>query len=238
MMARAEKSTLVLAILICMALLLISCNSPEPQIDSPDVGSIIEFGGYDWRVLDVQDGRALIITENVVRTRAFHDTLEDVTWATSDIRQYLNSEFFSNFNAEDNVRIAETGLVNNDNQWFRVPAGVDTTDRIFLLSIEEVVRYFGDSGMFERGIDPDERVQGFMFDPDILGIYGWGIHDQYSDARVAMNAEGEVLWWWLRSPGMSSENVAGVFYEGYLLLHNILATSPTGGVRPALWLYY
>jgi len=232
-----KKPTIALVLFVCITFLLASCSSSESQVEIIDVGSTIDFGGYDWRVLYVQGDRALIITENVVRTRAFHDTAEDVTWATSDIRHYLNGEFFDNFSVADSARISETTLVNNDNQWFLVPGGADTTDKIFLLSIEEVVQHFGDSGMFESGIDPNERTQGFIFDPDIFGIYGWGIHDQYSNARIAANEAGEVLWWWLRSPGMSTHNVAGVFYEGYLLLNNILATSITGGVRPALWLY-
>jgi len=233
-----KKRTIILVLFVCITFLLASCGNSESQAEAPDIGSTIDFGGYDWRVLYVQGDRALIITENVIRTRAFHDTAEDVTWATSDIRQFLNGEFYGNFNASDRERISETTLVNNDNQWFIVPGGADTTDKIFLLSIEEVVQHFGDSGMFESGIDPNARTQGFIFDPDIFGIYGWGIHDQYSNARIAANEAGEVLWWWLRSPGMSTHNVAGVFYEGYLLLNNILATSVTGGVRPALWLYF
>lgn len=232
-----KKNISTLVMFICVVLLLASCNNQESITDTPDIGSVIEFGGYNWRVLDVQDDRVLIITENVIRTRAYHDIEEDVTWATSNIRQYLNDDFYDSFSRADSARIAETSLVNNDNKWFGAPGGVNTRDKIFLLSIEEVVEYFGDSGMLERGIDPAERVQGFMFDPDILGIYGWGIHDMYSNARIATNEAGEVLWWWLRSPGMSNHNVAGVFYEGYLLLNNILATSSTGGVRPALWLY-
>ena len=233
-----RKYTTTLAVLICITLLMVSCSNPEPSIDRPSIGSTVEFAGYEWRVLDVQGNRALIITENIVITRAFHETAEDVTWATSDIRQYLNGEFFDSFSATDHARIAETTLANNDNEWLGTPAGASTTDKIFLLSIEEVVQHFGDSGMFESGIDPNARTQGFIFDPDIFGIYGWGIHDQYSNARIAANEAGEVLWWWLRSPGMSTHNVAGVFYEGYLLLNNILATSITGGVRPALWLYF
>ena len=204
----------------------------------PEVGEIIEFGGYNWRVLDVEAGRALIITENIVTNRAYHDLAGDVSWAASDIRRYLNGEFLAGFSESDIASIAETVVINNDGQWFGTPGGDDTRDRIFLLSIEEVVRYFGDSGMFERGIDPDARVQGARFDREVFGIYIWGIHDQYSNARIAVNAEGEVLWWWMRSPGFSAEHAAGVFYEGYLLLTNILATSSTGGVRPALWLYY
>jgi len=227
------------AILILLAAFVLSaCNGNNAAPPLPvQTGDTIQFGELDWRVLYVQDNAALLITENVIKNMAYHDAEEGVTWAASDIRQYLNGAFYGSFSVADRERIAATSLLNNDNQWFGTPAGNDTVDKIFLLSIEEVVQHFGDSGMFARGIDPNERTQGFMFDPDVFGIYGFGIHDRYSIARVAANVDGEVLWWWLRSPGMSAYNAAGVFYEGYILLTNILATSPTCGIRPALWLY-
>ena len=37
------------------------------------VGDIIQFGPYDWRVLDVQGDTALIITDRVIAQRAFHE---------------------------------------------------------------------------------------------------------------------------------------------------------------------
>ena len=77
----------------------------------PAVGSIIEFGDYNWRVLDVRDGRALIITENVIQRRQYHHTPEHVTWATSDVRRWLNNDFFITFSATDRARIAETTVV-------------------------------------------------------------------------------------------------------------------------------
>jgi hypothetical protein len=32
----------------------------------------IRFGAYDWRVLDVQDGKALLLTDKVIEKRSFH----------------------------------------------------------------------------------------------------------------------------------------------------------------------
>ena len=54
------------------------------------VGDIIEFGNYEWRVLDVQGERALVITHRIIESRAYHNTFEDITWADSDMRYYLN----------------------------------------------------------------------------------------------------------------------------------------------------
>ena len=42
-------------------------------------GDKISFGDYEWRVLDVQDNTALIITEYVIEERSYHDVYKDIT---------------------------------------------------------------------------------------------------------------------------------------------------------------
>lgn len=128
-----------------------SVSTPEPQStpDSPSVpapetftGDIIEFGGYTWRVLDKQDGRALILIENLIEDKTYHNEWDEVTWETSDIRAWLNNEFYNSFSEAERARIQETVLINNDNPRFYISGGNDTVDKIFFLSLEEVEQYF------------------------------------------------------------------------------------------------
>ena len=58
----------------------------------------------------------------------------------------IHSAFFNTFTDEERSRILPRDVHNTDNGWFWIRGGNDTVDYIFLLSIEEVVRYFGDSG--------------------------------------------------------------------------------------------
>ena len=187
----------------------------------PEIGSIISFGGYDWRVLDVQDGRALLLSEYIIEHRAYHNRSEAVTWETSTLRHYLNNQFFNSFNESDRARIAETRVLNNNNPWRGTHGGNDTNDRIFLLSIEEVVRYFGDSGELRNR-------EGEWSE--------WAIYDRYNFARIARTRNGEASWWWLRSPGLDSYCAAGVNSGGILDFRGLHVVYGSGGVRPALWL--
>ena len=134
--------------------------SLDPKL-SVSVGAIVQFGDYEWRVLDMQDDRVLIITEYVISQQPFHHTEEPITWETSDIRRYLNSDFFDRFSQQDQSRIATTAVINNNNPLFGTHGGNDTYDRIFLLCIEEVVRYFGDSERLARLQLTDEEQHGF-----------------------------------------------------------------------------
>ncbi|MDR1422626.1 MAG: DUF6273 domain-containing protein, partial [Coriobacteriales bacterium] len=52
-------------------------------------------------------------------------------WATSEIRAWLNGEFLSGFTPNEQQQIAETRLVDTN-----------TTDKVFLLSVDEAERYF------------------------------------------------------------------------------------------------
>jgi len=208
-------------------------NSPVPTPE-PIVHTIITFGGYSWRVLDVQDYYALILAENVIFDMAHRSTWEAMTWETSDIRKYLNGTFFNSFSDADRARIREATIVNDDNPWWGTSGGNDMIDRIFLLSIDEVLRYLGDSGMIAKGANVNER------DLDIVwpawGIYGWGIHDQYSEVRLAQNPAGWASWWWLRSPGDDSSSAAIVRLDGDISLIGRGVNNTGCGVRPALWL--
>ena len=42
-------------------------------MDDFKIGSTVSFGGYTWRILDIQNNMALIITENIIEQRAYHD---------------------------------------------------------------------------------------------------------------------------------------------------------------------
>ena len=205
----------------------------EDEILTVSVGDVIRFGKYDWLVLDVQGNRALVITEYVISQKPFHHTSEPVTWETSEIRQYLNSQFFSRFSQQNQARIATTTVTNNNNPLFGTRGGSDTIDRIFLLSIEEVVHYFGDSGHLARqqlvGLD-----QNRMWVHYSEGV----INDAYNEFRSAYDIGGLASDWRLRSPGLFPDDTAYVSMTGMLIPHG----SPTPcdfieGVRPALWLY-
>lgn len=66
------------------------------KIDDLKIDSTVPFGGYNWRILDIQNNMALIITEFIIEQRAYHDAYRDITWADCSLRKYLNGEFYDN----------------------------------------------------------------------------------------------------------------------------------------------
>ena len=125
------------------------CYRPLKPIPIPPNGKV-QFGGYDWYVLEKQDGKMLLLTEKIIGRRAYHNRVENITWETCDMRKYLNGEFYNSFNETDRKRIVEVMNDNPANPWYGTSGGNSTTDKIYLLSIAEVVKYFGDSGLCEN----------------------------------------------------------------------------------------
>jgi len=198
------------------------------------VGSVVPFGAYSWRVLAIEDNKALIITDDIIEQQSYNNYAGDVTWAECSLRKYLNDDFYSRFSDAERSRIMPVWNKNLDNQWYASRGGEDTLDYIFLLSIEEVVcKYFGDSS--EKLINRSPKQK-----------YWFGNKDENNDRRAAV-LDGYGWWWWLRSPGRDNRRAAYIHYDGNVGIqgngtfrYNSKNIHPTGnncgGVRPALWL--
>ncbi|MDR0248837.1 MAG: DUF6273 domain-containing protein, partial [Oscillospiraceae bacterium] len=103
--------------------------------------------------------------------------------------------------------------------------------KIFLLSLEEAVKYFGDSGQLENRPWDD----------------AYNITDEYNGARVARTARavpghesiypaGTAWFWWLRSPGDGTDYAALVYYDGAVTVNGGRVNVSEVGLRPAMWI--
>lgn len=196
------------------------------------LGASVDFGGYPWRVLDVSDGAALLITEHIIDQRPYHDAYRPVTWAGCALRSHLNGAFLDGFGAADRARIVPATLPNPDNEWYGTEGGEATRDSVFLLSCEEAAcRYFGDSSAKLRHPGKNQR-------------YWFERKDENNGKRIArVAATGRNGWWWLRSPGRVGVKAVYIHGDGNIgiqgnniLKGNLSDGQCTGGVRPALWL--
>jgi len=198
-----------------------------------NIGSIITFGDDQWKILDVKENRILIISDQIIEQRDYHDKKESITWEQSEIRHYLNNGFLERFSSSDKEKLLTTHNINADNPWYGSIGGADTDDRVFLLSLNEIVRlYFGDSS---RLLDNPKQNQRYWFDRK----------DENNIKRTALFMDSH--WWWTRTPGKNNKvavyihgdgNIGiqgnGISKTSFNTLHHI-TNSNEGGVRPAIW---
>ena len=190
------------------------------KCSSLSVGDLYRFDNYDrcWRVHTVENNKALLISETVFEERPYNAEDRDITWENCTLRKHLNGEFLNKLGASKSA-IADTRSLNPDNPWYGTPGGNATTDKIFLLSLDEVCRYFGDS----RAELKNESDTGVLTDKN-------------NPNKIAGYTDGKACWWWLRSPGFIRYTAAYVNHDGFVEVYGFNVSVVSGGVRPALWL--
>lgn len=186
-------------------------------------------------MLDIQSNVALIITDRIIKQRAYHDKSEDVTWADCELRKYLKGVFYEQFSKIDQAKIVSTTNKNPGNHWYGTDGGLNTQDHVFLLSIEDVVcNYFGDSSVL-------------LYHPGKNQKYWFQRKDKNNSKREA-RYDGYIWWWLLRSPGRANNRAVYIWGDGNIGIQgngtfryssntiHPLTGNNSGGVRPALWL--
>lgn len=206
--------------------------------DSLAESGSMTFGAYKWKVLCKEKGMVLLLTEELTDIGIpYNREIGETSWAGCSLRRWLNSDFLARFNREQQERILSRRVRAESNQWYHTAPGNPTEDKVFLLSISEVIQYLGDSGSL--GLRPENRWID-SFDPEGKSC---AIDDGFNTARCA-TYKNESTWWWLRSPGKSESRASYVNAEGIIFLNGETAfddggTSCVGvrpGIRPAIWL--
>lgn len=104
-------------------------NGPEP---------------IEWVILDENENGTLLISRYVLDAAPYNDNYEEeVTWETCSLREWLNNDFYDTaFDDEMKLHINTVTLVNDDNQMYGTSGGNDTSDKIFILSVSEILKYY------------------------------------------------------------------------------------------------
>ena len=197
-----------------------------------NVGDTLTFGEYEqdndtsngkedieWLVLAKEGNRLLLISDKALDCQQYNESWEDVTWETCSLRKWMNNTFLNEaFSTEEQKMIQSTNVSADENPEYDTDPGKATTDQVFLLSINEVNKYFASD---------EER----MCVPTAYAIAnGAYTSDSYTKGGAA------TCWWWLRSPGRSQSRAAGVGRGGGVLGIGGNVSNDYGCVRPAIWI--
>ena len=181
----------------------------------------------EWIVLDVQDGKALLLSRYGLDVMPYNTKREEITWENCTLRKWLNGSFLQTaFTEKEQSAILTTAVDNSEAQgyvgWRSISGGNNTQDKIFLLSCKEANQYLE---VDYTGQNTESRVR-----PTAYAVQrGAWISNDYK------TAEGRAVgWWWLRSPGDNQGRAAGVNIDGALSSRN--ADEENACVRPAFWL--
>ncbi len=203
-------------------------------------GDVVVFGAYEqdgnadngkepleWLVLSSDNGSLLLITLYGIEHMQFHSSLNKVTWETSAVRGWLNNDVLNAaFSSSERGAILTTTVTAEKNpEYPNSPAGNDTEDKVFLLSVQEADQYFADNEA--RKCSPTEAA--IASEPNVFS-------QMPAKAWYAKHPYG--CSWWLRSPGMFKDlYVSSVGKYGDINGSGQVYLSGTDFcVRPAMWI--
>lgn len=240
-------------------------EEPEPAttealetvtLKDAEIGDIVQMGTYEqdgdaetedpicWDVLDKDGDAVLLISHDVIAYQRFSDSRKCVIWEDSEIRTWLDQEFYAEaFDETEQASIRETTLENPSTVGFAAhvdPSGdvqvresrPDTKDKIFLLSWKEAEQYYGnrltDASILGRRpsravLQKRKAIFTDLIIEELPAMYPYSRHLPDGTERLP---------WMLRSTGMKAYNILVIGYEGkwdqdYPDSYN--------GVRPAMW---
>lgn len=190
-------------------------------------GDTVFFGAYEqdnntsngkedveWLVLEVKDGKALVVSKYALDCKQYNTSNTNVTWETCTLRKWLNTDFINSaFSSDEKAKIPTVTVSADKKHGHSANPGNATQDQVFLLSITEANKYFNSTGA--RQCEPTD----------------------YAVANGAWESDsGNFCWWWLRSPGVTQNSAAHVSGGGIFSSAGYDVDYNNGAVRPAMWI--
>ena len=173
----------------------------------------------EWIILAHEDSKVLLISRYALDCMQYNDRDESVMWETSPLRRWLNETFIDKaFDSSERSRILSVNAAAGKNPQYDTNPGNDTTDRVFLLSIDEANEYFASNE--DRKCAPTKYAIA-------EGAYST---DKYKKDNK------DTCVWWLRSPGAYSYYAATVYHDGSVQNVGSNAHNIDCAVRPAIWI--
>lgn len=168
----------------------------------------------EWLVLAQEDNKALLISKYALDCQQYHSSLTAITWEKCTLRSWLNSTFLNEtFTSDEQKQILTATVSADNNPSWNIDAGNSTQDKIFLLSIVEVDKYF--SSDTERWYRPSEYAVS---------------------QKCYVDKNNGNCWWWLRSPGIDQYFAAYVDTSGAVYHYGNNVNRSGYAIRPALWI--
>ncbi len=150
------------SLMVFLVSLLAICTQADAE-----AGDIIVFGSWhqnsdaqdstpiQWRVLDIQDDRALLISDKALDARPYDLYRVDATWDQCTLRAWMNTEFLNEAFTPGQQRAILVTTLDNGTEC------PPTEDKIFLLTYREGSSYLSSEELIARYTQYASQKDGF-----------------------------------------------------------------------------
>ena len=220
-------------------------NGPEP---------------IEWEVLETNSTGVLLITRYVLDAIQYDTDMNVTNWGSSNLRMWLNTDFYQDcFCNGDRLFMVPVTTTNGNNLFFGTEGGDDTEEKIFILDLEQLKKYYSMDlwyDDFQFGLSKKLIVQAT---PSAIanGVYSDTLTDNYFNENadykrfandnlfkreelngfISSNAGMTGAQWWVRTIGSNVSTVCFVSQYGRLGYYYVTAISKKDvGVRPCVYI--
>lgn len=188
-----------------------------------------------WHILKKDKNCALLITEDIIDVRPFHNQNEDINWSTSDLRKWLNDEFYNEAFTDSEKKYIYS-VRNEDFRYLtknynftkdkieKIGNVGESIDKVFILSGSEINYYLKD------------KINNEFIELQNANLSRYAKEKQKGIDMVISELSPNSYW---TRETYETDNVAEVVDE-YNIIHTnyIPVNSSYIGVRPVIWVKY
>ena len=166
----------------------------------------------------MKDNKALVVSEYAIDVKPYNTNCKAATWETCTLRKWLNSTFINEaFDINEQMVIQETELKTEATA--EGMSDINTKDKIFLLSIDEVNKYFNPNQSRMCNATKHAIEEG-----------------AYCCNEKAQNSNSALCCYWLRSAAIKPMNGTTVNCVGVINQDEFPVNQNWVGIRPTMWI--
>lgn len=158
-------------------------------------GNEVTFGSFEgkpiqWKVIDQRGRMRMLLAEEAIAHRPYHGTPTDTSWKECDLRTWLNKDFLeAAFTPVERAKVTAVRVENLRNEKYYTNAGLNTMDRVYVLSESEARKYLPeDAQRAGKGWwwlrTPGSNLFSAVAVYEDGSIYEFGIHVHYQEGGV------------------------------------------------------
>ena len=200
--------------------------SLQQKLKSAIVNESIYFGSYEqdnneengkeeieWIVLEKYNNKILVISKYALDCQKYDTSYAEITWHDCTLRTWLNNDFYNSaFTDEEKAVINSSSISGEANSQYDTAYGENSNDYVFLLSLNEISKYFK-TDKSRSCLPTDYARQNYIEE---------------------ISAD-ESCRWWSRTPGITQKNVVAIKTDNSINYFGLYAFD-MAFVRPAMWI--
>ena len=193
---------------------------------------------FEWIILEKDENKALLLSKDIISVSKYQEYSIDsdyeqkkITWENSEVRRELNSWFINKlFGEYEKDIIIDTPIKESKNPRFGTINESDTKDKIFILSVEDCLKYFTDVDyeLNDNNIEIKKLIASFDKETK---KYFLELFYEYEREKY----DTETARYWLRDLGEQFWNACFVDSNGAINTRGEYVANGKMGYRPAMW---